>query len=211
MAYKANQITGVILAGGSGSRMGSSAKPLLTLGDKPIICHIIAAAHPQVNELIISANSHIESYQALATAVVQDAQSDYNGPMAGILSALHWITEHRSDSLYLACFPGDAPWFPQDIVEHMLRTLEGREADIAWVENDGQLQPLFSLWRISLLPSLAKAIEQGMYSPMAFIRSQNNCLLSLQHCESGHFDNLNFPEDLVKARADLDPITNRSN
>jgi len=85
----------------------------------------------------------------------------------------------------------------------MMRALENSAADIAWIENDGQLQPLFSLWKISILPTLAQAIEQGMYSPMAFIRGQKNCLLSLQHCEAGHFDNLNYPEDLEKARATL--------
>lgn len=201
MAYNANQITGVILAGGNGSRMQSTAKPLLPLGDQPIIGHIIGAARPQTNELIISANSHIESYHALASTVVQDAQSDYSGPMAGILAALHWVAEHRTDTRYLACFPGDAPWFPHDIVEQMMRALESSAADIAWIENDGQLQPLFSLWKISILPSLAKAIEQGMYSPMAFIRGQKNCLLSLQRCELGHFANLNYPDDLEKARA----------
>ena len=200
MSHAVQQIAGVILAGGKGSRMGNTAKPLIPLGSKAIIAHIIDTASPQVSQLIISANDNLAAYQALAPIVVEDEQSSYAGPMAGILSAMRWLRAHRPEIAYLACFPGDAPWFPIDIVSQLWRAIEQSKADIAWLQTDGQRQPLFSLWRLSIDEALSEAIKKGMYSPMAFICEHNNVLLDLHNCQLGHFVNLNAPSDLDKAR-----------
>ena len=198
-----NKTYAVILAGGRGTRMGSPTKPLLKLGNKAIIGHICDSIRPHVQGIIISANTHHELYKEYADTIVSDEQRYQQhcpGPLLGILEALRYLEQYQPDAAYLACFPGDAPLFPEDLLRQLQASLTTDSADIAWVENDGQPQPLFSLWKTSLTRSLELAISQGQFSPMAFIREQNNTLIKLSHCARGDFDNLNRPQDLENAR-----------
>ncbi|MDX1490079.1 MAG: molybdenum cofactor guanylyltransferase [Pseudohongiellaceae bacterium] len=199
----ANNISAVVLAGGKGSRMGSPTKPLLPLDDKPIIAHICASIRSSVAHIIVSANNYQELYKEYADALVSDDElyrDSCPGPLLGILAALKYARSHYPATQYLCCFPGDAPLFPQNIVQIMYGAIEQANAQIAWIENDGQPQPLFSMWKLQVIEELEQAIKNGQYSPMAFIKQQHNTLIKLSSCDIGHFDNLNFPEDLQKAR-----------
>lgn len=192
---------GVLLAGGRGNRMGNVDKPLLTLGDRCLIDHVIALARPQVDALVISANRHLDQYRQRQLPVLPDAVGDYAGPLAGIATAMEWARQH--DFPLLACFPGDVPRFPPDTVSRLRDILQSDHSEVAWLCSDGQWQPLFSLWSTHLYEPLQQALQQGLYSPMQFIRSRQHALLALNNCATGDFDNLNSPEDLQRARENL--------
>lgn len=81
-------LTGVILAGGRAIRMGGRDKGLLPLAGEPLIAHSIRRLQQQVMELLISANRHLEIYRQFAYQVIQDSESGFRGPQAGILNAL---------------------------------------------------------------------------------------------------------------------------
>lgn len=191
-------LAGVILAGGRGSRMGNADKPLLALDDRCLIDHVIALARPQVDAVVISANRHLEAYRERGLPVLPDEVGDYAGPLAGIATAMKWALQH--DFPLLACFPGDVPRFPANLVPRLHDMLLGSDSEVAWLCSDGQWQPLFSLWRTHLYEPLQQALGAGLYSPMQFIRSRQHALLSLSDCAAGDFDNLNSPEDLRRAR-----------
>jgi molybdenum cofactor guanylyltransferase len=149
-------ITGVVLAGGRGSRMGGQDKGLVMLHGQPMVQHVIACLEPQVDAILVSANRNHERYATLGYRVIADLIGGYQGPLAGIASALHAAT-----TPYIATVPCDSPLFGKDLVARLADALVQRSADIA-VAYDGQrIHPVFSLLKCSLLPSLLDFLKTG--------------------------------------------------
>ena len=204
---------GVILAGGLASRMNSLDKPLLFLAGKPIIKHVIDGALPQVDEIVLSVNRSIDSYQQFKLPLVTDHVSNSKGPLAGIFSAMKWFSEQENNAEYLACFPADVPVFPNNIVSKLTDAMRGRplrqrkdkKADnlIAWCKTGQQIQPLFSLWHFSLLESLERAMQRGIYGPRLFFPEHANVSLNLPTAEEPQFFNINTLADLELAESML--------
>lgn len=193
-------ITGVILAGGQGSRMNHQDKPLLELGGRPLIAHIIDSAHSQVDRLLINVNRNTEEYRCFGLPVLGDGCEGYVGPLAGVLAAMKWCEQQDQRSGLIACFPGDVPWFPLDHVERLATALLSSHSETAWLCTNGQMQPLFSLWSTHLRSSLETALQRNVYSPMQFILSTRHVMLEIDNGPEEHFLNINCPEDLANAR-----------
>src|SRR5581483_1360528 len=81
-------VTGVVLAGGRGTRMGGADKGLVELHGRPLAAHALDRLRPQVDALLISANRNHDRYAALGAPVIADASSTFDGPLAGMLAAL---------------------------------------------------------------------------------------------------------------------------
>ena len=156
-----DDITGVILAGGRGSRMGGADKGLQAFRGMPMAMFTLLRLAPQVGEMMINANRNLAAYESFGVPVWPDTLSDYAGPLAGFLTGLeHCETE------YLATVPCDTPLFPQDLVARLAEALERDGADIAMAaarEDDGQFraQPVFSLLRRELMESLVDFTHGG--------------------------------------------------
>lgn len=155
------EITGIILAGGRGSRMGGIDKGLQLFKDTPLIQHAIDRLQPQVGPLLINANRHLEVYQAYGLPVLADDLADFAGPLAGFLVGLtHCKTP------YLATVPCDTPGFPADLIGRLAQALACADADIAMVSSPdagGVLvhQPVFCLLKRELLTSLQAFTHEG--------------------------------------------------
>jgi molybdopterin-guanine dinucleotide biosynthesis protein A len=106
-------ITGVVLAGGQGSRMGGVDKGRQLFRGLPLAEHAVRRLSPQVGGMLISANRHLDAYAMLAP-VVSDSIPGFAGPLAGILAALR-----AARTPLLACVPCDAPFFPMDLVARL--------------------------------------------------------------------------------------------
>lgn len=192
---------GVVLAGGKGSRMNYSDKPLLEIGGKTIIESILDIASNQVGRLIINVNSSHERYNRFNVPIISDSRSDFAGPLAGILSTINWVTTNAPAAKIIVCFPGDVPWFPGDVVERMLQAMLETGSEVVWLRTDGQVQPLFSAWSIALGPTLEEALTRGMYSPLQFIYGRRHATVDYHQLAPGLFNNINTPEDLESARS----------
>lgn len=203
MPITKDNICGVILAGGSSSRMHFENKALLDLGGQPLITHVIAGATPQVGQLLINANRDLERFAELSIPVMADPYGAEAGPLAGIRTGMQFCRKHFPNAQAVACFPADVPWFPLDIVAQLAHALNSESTQVAWLCTSGQWQPLFSLWSLELEDVLTTALRDGLYSPMALIRSVPNSLLNIANSERGDFENLNTPADLAKAHAQL--------
>lgn len=158
-------ITGLVLAGGQGARMGGLDKGLQTFKGKTLAQHALARLRPQVGCLMLSANRHLADYAAFGVPVWTDAESesedDYAGPLAGMLAGLAHCT-----TAYLACVPCDAPLFPTDLVARLGTALLADQANMAVaasIDASGSLrsQPVFCLLRSDLHASLAQYLLQG--------------------------------------------------
>lgn len=156
-----SDITGVILAGGRGSRMGGADKGMQNFNGIPLALHTLMRFGPQVGEVLINANRNLSAYESFGVPVWPDALPDYAGPLAGFLTGL----EH-CETPYLATVPCDTPLFPGDLVARLAEAMEREQAEIAMAaarEEDGQLrnQPVFCLLRRELLESLVRFTHGG--------------------------------------------------
>lgn len=149
-------ITGLILAGGRGSRMGGVDKGLQNYRGLPLALHALLRLSPQVGRVMINANRNLGAYESFGVPVWPDALADYAGPLAGFLAGL----EH-CETPYLVTVPCDSPLFPTDLVHRLGTALQAQDAEIAMARTGDQVQPVFTLMRTSLLESLVRYTHAG--------------------------------------------------
>jgi molybdopterin-guanine dinucleotide biosynthesis protein A len=155
-----HDITGLILAGGRGSRMGGVDKGLQNHQGLPLAMHALMRLQPQVGHLMVNANRNLGAYDSMGVPVWPDAIADYPGPLAGFLAGL----EH-CETPWLVTVPCDTPRFPVDLVARLAQALVQEDAEIAMAatREDGrvQVQPVFCLMAASLMESLVAFTQSG--------------------------------------------------
>ena len=193
-----DDITGLILAGGRGSRMGGVDKGLQNHLGQPLALHALLRLGQQVGALMINANRNLGAYESLGVPVWPDALADYPGPLAGLLSGL----EH-CETPYLVTVPCDTPNFPVDLVARLARALVDEQAEIAMaatLEADAQgqpvlqRQPVFCLVSADLLESLVRYLHSGERKIDRWT-AQHRCAVVVFE-DASAFDNANTPEEL---------------
>jgi len=148
------KITGILLAGGQGRRMGGVDKGLQPLHGKPLAEHVLERLAPQVDELIINANQNLDAYRKFGHPVVTDAISGFAGPLAG----LHAGLKAASHPLVVTV-PCDSPFLPRDLVSRLLSCL--KENQLAVAKTGDQPHPVFALVRRSVLANLEDFLAGG--------------------------------------------------
>jgi molybdenum cofactor guanylyltransferase len=158
-------ITGVVLAGGRGSRMGGVDKGLQAFHGLPLALHTLLRLQMQeggwIGPTLINANRNLAAYEAFGAPVWPDTLPDYAGPLAGFITALL-----HCDTPWLLTVPCDTPRFPLDLAQRLVQAVCDEHADIAIAagpENGGPVrtQPVFALLPVSLLPSLQAFTDAG--------------------------------------------------
>lgn len=193
MTIDIKQITGLILAGGRGTRMGSVDKGLREFRGMPMVAHAIARLRPQVGMLMINANQNIETYQGFGLPVWPDQLTGFEGPLAGMQTGLSHCTTD-----YLVTSPCDSPFLPEDLVSRLAGALAENNAEIAVaVTGEGetfQRHPVFCLMKASLLPHLTDYLNNGNRKIETWYRSLRHVEVPFPD-ESG-FRNINTLEEL---------------
>jgi molybdenum cofactor guanylyltransferase len=160
LAIDPNDITGLILAGGRGSRMGGVDKGLQNHQGIALALHALLRLGPQVGQAMVNANRNLGAYESFGVPVWPDPVADYAGPLAGFLAGL----EHCETPLMLTV-PCDTPNFPQDLAARLGAALEAEQADLAYAVTleDGreQRQPVFCLLKRELSESLVTFLHGG--------------------------------------------------
>jgi molybdopterin-guanine dinucleotide biosynthesis protein A len=149
-------VSGVVLAGGQGRRMGSVDKGLVLLHGRPMVQHALERFAPQVDDVLINANQHIEQYAAFGFPVVADAIGGFVGPLAGLHVGLT-----RAAQALVATVPCDSPFLPADLVARLLGALRSANAELAVARTFDQPHPVFALVQRSVLPHLTDFLEGG--------------------------------------------------
>lgn len=149
-------ITGVILAGGQGRRMGGVDKGLLEFQNRPLVTHVIERLQSQVDELLINANREIEQYTALGYKVIKDDIAGFAGPLAGLHKAMS-VAKHP----YILAVPCDSPLLPMDLASRLMHDLIQYDVDLAVAKTGSQTHPVFCLFRKALLPNLQNFLRHG--------------------------------------------------
>jgi molybdopterin-guanine dinucleotide biosynthesis protein A len=149
-------ITGVILAGGLGRRMGGVDKGLQLLNEKPMVQWVLERFAPQVDELLINANQNTEQYGVFGHPVMPDQIPDFAGPLAGLHAALA-----KASHPLVATVPCDSPFLPADLISRLKTALDANNADLAVARTFDQPHPVFCLCRRKVLPHLTTFLESG--------------------------------------------------
>ena len=200
------EITGLILAGGRGSRMGGVDKGLQGFNGIPLALHTLMRLQMQsggpLAQVMINANRNLAAYEAFGASVWPDVLADYAGPLAGFLTGLE-----RCETPYLVTTPCDTPLFPLDLVERLAYALHHADAQVAMVAapeagRDGHAtvrpQPVFCLLRVDLLESLAEFTHSGGRKIDAWTVRQNTVLVPFDqpHDDPRAFFNANTLAEL---------------
>ena len=158
-------MTGLILAGGRGARMGGIDKGLQNFNGTPLTLHTLMRLQMQesepLSEIMVVANRNLSAYESFGVQVWPDSTDGFAGPLAGFLTGLE-----RCETDLLLTVPCDSPLFPLNLAQRLLDTLVSEEDDIAVAaarEEDGSVraQPVFCLMRVNLLESLVKFMQSG--------------------------------------------------
>jgi len=203
MPIPAEDITGLVLAGGRGSRMGGVDKGLQNHLGMPLALHSLLRLQLQVGSAMLNANRNLGAYESMGVPVWPDSQADFAGPLAGMLVGL----EH-CETPWLVTVPCDTPNFPTDLVERLAAAAQAEDAEIAMAatrepDEQGQtvvqVQPVFCLLKSSLLESLQAFLDSGQRKIDRWT-AQHRCA-TVVFDDSAAFFNANTVEELRRLGA----------
>jgi molybdopterin-guanine dinucleotide biosynthesis protein A len=207
MPIPREQITGLLLAGGRGMRMGGLDKGLQTLHGEPLAVHVLRRLAPQTGALLISANRHPDVYATLGApfgaAIVADTLPGFPGPLAGLLAGLR-----ASATPYLLSAPCDSPWLPADLAARLAHALDGNQADIATAvtvaaNGNTSLHPVFALLRTGLADDLAAFLAAGERKVRAWYARHST--VEVVFTDERAFYNANSLQELADLERDRGP------
>ena len=190
-----DDITGLILCGGRGSRMGGADKGLQNFKGLPLAMNALLRLSTQVGHVMINANRNLAAYESMGVPVWPDPMGDFPGPLAGWLAGLE-----RCETPYMVTVPCDTPNFPADLVERLAAALVEQEAEIAMaatLENGAvQVQPVFCLIKSELMESLVAYLHAGERKIDRWT-AQHRCA-TVVFDDTAAFANANTPQELAQ-------------
>ena len=183
-------VTGVVLAGGQGRRMGGVDKGLQEFRGKPMAAHAIERLAPQVDEILINANRNPEAYARFGHRVIADEIEGFAGPLAGFERGL----AHASGDLVVTV-PCDSPFLPADLVKRLRDSLERDGAQVAVARTGDQVHPVFCLMRRDVHESLRDFLGSGQRKIDRWYPRLRTTIVGFDD-EAEAFRNINTREEL---------------
>lgn len=191
----ASDITGMILAGGEGRRMGGRDKGLEPFAGTPLVEHVSLRLRDHVTELLINANRNVDAYAPYADRVIEDAEGGFQGPLMGIYSGLR-----AAKTPWLIIAPCDTPALPRDLVARLVEGIQGNDIGVAF---DGErLHPVVALIRTALADDLHTALAAGERKIDRWYARHPWCRIDMSDAASA-FANLNTAEEKARLEAAL--------
>lgn len=200
----ASHITGWVLAGGQGARMGGVDKGLMPFQGQTLAERAIARLRPQVSGVMVNANRHLETYRSFGVAVVPDDDPTCPGPLAGFLTGLH-----HCPTEWLVTVPCDSPFFPTDLVPRLAHTATENQAQLVMAmasqnnvlgQSEWRLQPVFCLMHRQLADGLAAHLRTGRFKIAEWAQQQSMavCRFETPDTDALAFANANTEEELAR-------------
>jgi molybdopterin-guanine dinucleotide biosynthesis protein A len=184
-------VTGLVLAGGMGRRMGGVDKGLVLLDRRPMVTHVIDRLTPQVGAIVLNANQNVDRYAALGYPVVSDTIGGFAGPLAGLHAGMS-----AAATPYVVTSPCDSPLLPLDLVARLSKGLEAASAQLAVAHTFAQPHPVFALVSRDVLPHLTAFLEGGGRKIDAWYATLRIAPVQFDDCEDA-FRNINTPDELA--------------
>ncbi|MES3675552.1 molybdenum cofactor guanylyltransferase MobA [Halomonas elongata] len=190
-----DDLTGLVLAGGRGSRMGGRDKGLELFLGRPLAAHAGDVLRDHVSELLITANRHHEDYASLADRVVADIEAGYQGPLMGLYSGLR-----AARTPWLVVVPCDTPALPPSLVDRLVAGIG--EADIAVAHDGHRAHPVVALVRVALADDLAHCLVEGVRKVETWQARHERVWVDVSDCPEA-FANLNTDAERQRLAREL--------
>jgi len=192
--YQKVNTAGLILAGGSSSRLGDH-KFSTNLGGVSLLDRCLSRFSKQLNPVAV--NLPRGQFRHGSTVLHEpDGEAGGQGPLAGVLLGLEWAQSEGAQALITV--PVDVPFFPENMVEAFVAAQSGAQPVCAADAN--RRHGLCALWPTSCLAAFSIAFTEGG------VRTVNQMLDILEAKEAvfegkkhSMFFNVNTAEDLAKA------------
>lgn len=190
------RLLGAVIAGGLSRRMGDRDKLWIELGGEPLIVRAARRLAAQTGDVVLNVNRPDARLETLGWPVVPDLEQNFQGPLAGLLAVLSWARDHAPGVTHLVSVSADSPFFPPDLAERLIASVNDREDEIAISFCEDYPQPVFGLWPVSCLPALEQFLaETGNLKVMGFVRSRSWQRVDFEPGQPHAFFNINTPED----------------
>ena len=196
--YPREEVTGVVLAGGRGTRMGGLDKGLVEVGGRPMIEHVLAALEPQAATVAINANRSARRYARYGHPVLRDRLDGFQGPLAGMASAL----ESAATGLVLIV-PCDSPLVSPALGPRLHAALMEREANVAVAHDGERMHPVFVLMRRTVLSGLRDFLARGERKIDRWFAEEKTAVADLSDLPD-MFLNVNREDDRIRLEARLE-------
>ena len=195
-----HNILGSILAGGKSTRMGKD-KLFLNLNNKTLIEHTVNKVKKHLKELIIVTNKEHEFFVKNNLTTVKDCIEGQLGPLVGILTAMKWAKENYSNYSWIASFPCDTPFFPENIILKFIEESKKKESLILCASSHGRRHNIFGLWSLDLYDKLYDDLVNNKVRKVQDWTKENNIKnLEYKFKDYDPFFNINTAEDLNFAK-----------
>ena len=186
-------VTGVVLAGGQGRRMGGVDKGLVAFRGAPMVAAVIGRLAPQVGAIVVNANQNADAYAAFGHAVVPDAVGGFAGPLAGLHAGLAAVATR-----YAVTVPCDSPFLPHDLVARLGSALDAHDAELAVARTFDQPHPVFALVRADVRTNLEAFLAGGGRKIDAWYAALRVVEVAFDD-EADAFRNINTRDELLAA------------
>jgi molybdenum cofactor guanylyltransferase len=188
-----------------GRRMDSRDKGLVPFRGKPMVQHAIDRLAPQVNSLIVNANRNVETYASFGHPVVSDDISGFAGPLAGLHAGMRTCADASRDantqnSEWIVTVPCDSPMLPLDLVQRLFDAAQNESAEIAVAVTDEGAQPVFALYKLSLLENLETFLNAGERKIDKW--TAQHCAANVPFEDASAFANINTSAELSALQDD---------
>lgn len=196
----ADDVLGLILAGGRSRRFGGGDKCRRGFAGGSLLDAVIARLRPQVALLLLNANGDLARFAAFGLPVVADGAADDTGPLAGLLAGLEWALARAPGCRWVLSVPADGPFLPEDLGRRLRAAALGCDAAAACARGSGRLQPLYGLWAVRLAAPLRAAVEgDGLRKAEDWAQRCRAAVVDFSAEPVDPFFNVNRPEDLAEA------------
>ncbi len=194
-----NNILAVILAGGKSKRFGED-KNLAKLGSKSLLEHVIKRVREKFQKILIISNKNHKIEKMDHIDIIPDCIEGNLGPLVGVLSAMKWVKEKKSNYKWVATFPSDTPFFDNSIVEKYLEEIKNNQSPLYFIKSNEKRHNIFGLWSVELMDILEEDIVKKNFRK---VEEWSNKIgvktINIKFKEFDPFLNINTKEDLIKA------------
>jgi molybdopterin-guanine dinucleotide biosynthesis protein A len=186
------QIAGVVLAGGRARRMGGEDKGLIQFRGRPLVAHALDALESVSGRILINANRNPETYAGFGYPVVADATDSFDGPLAGLLSAMR-----AAETPYVLTVPCDAPLVTGELLARLWTAMKQQQAELCAAHDGQRLHPTFLLAERRLADDLEAYLAAGERKAETWLRRHRLAIAEFtDHLKL--FANVNTPEELAR-------------
>ena len=190
MMNEANNVTGVVLAGGLARRMNKQDKGLIAYHNKSMVSYAVKAMLGVTDKVVINANRNLEAYAQFGCEVITDQTDTFDGPLAGILSAMM-----VAETDIICVIPCDSPLIKAAHLQKLITTLLDEGVDIAVASDGDRMQPVFLALNTSLQADLQAYLQSGERKIDAWLQQHSLSVVDFSQ-DKNIFMNINTVDEL---------------